>query len=202
VVVVVSTDGNRDRIVSVARKKDQSSDGLDGLRPDLRAAAARLGSRLRDPGELAPVAAYLREDETVRFVVQGTYERAGGVLVLTDARLVFFHRRVLKPALDVPLGVVSRLTTSSGLSTGEMALTMGEKVVAVSRIVKADVEPLAHALLQAREAAPEEPPSTPKGTDHPVDPFEAMERLSALRDSGVLTEAEFTAKKQELLDRL
>ena len=29
-----------------------------------------------------------------------------------------------------------------------------------------------------------------------------MEKLAALRDSGVLTEAEFAAKKQELLDRL
>jgi hypothetical protein len=36
----------------------------------------------------------------------------------------------------------------------------------------------------------------------PVDPFVAMEKLSALRDRGVITEAEFAAKKQELLDRL
>jgi hypothetical protein len=184
----------------VVRKKDVSAGAMDALRPDIRAAAARLGSRLRDPGELAPVEGYLHEHETVRFVVQGTYERAGGVLVLTDARLIFFHRRVTKPSLDLSLGAISAVSTSSGLSTGEIALAVGEKTVAVSRIVKADLEPLAHAVRRAREAAPDEPP--PEDPVAPVDPFVAMEKLSALRDRGVITEAEFAAKKQELLDRL
>ncbi len=184
----------------MARKKDQSNGSMDSLRPDIRAAAARLGSRLRDPGELAPVEGYLREHETVRFVVQGTYERAGGVLVLTDARLIFFHRRVVKPSLDLSLGAIASVSSSSGLSTGEVAFAVGEKTVAVSRIVKADLEPFAHAVRRAREAAPDEP--APVDPVAPVDPFVAMEKLAALRDSGVLTEAEFVAKKQELLDRL
>ena len=186
----------------MARKKDRSIDALAGLRPDLGTAAARLGSRLRDPAELTPVPTYLRGDETVRFVVLGTHERGGGVLVLTDARLLFFLRRVMKPSLDLALGRIESITTSSGLSTGEVAMRVGEDVVAVSRIVKGDVEPLAHAIRQAREAAPDEPTPEPTGLAAPVDPFEAMERLSALRDRGVLTEAEFAAKKQELLDRL
>ena len=184
----------------MARKKDDSAGALGGLRPDLRTAAARLGSRLRDPGELAPVPSYLADDETVRFVVLGTHERGGGVLVLTDARLLFFLRRVMKPSLDLPLGRIESLMTSSGLSTGEVAMRVGENVVAVSRIVKGDVEPLADAIRRAREVAPDLPAPPPAG--EPVDPFEAMAKLSALRDSGVLTEAEFAAKKQELLDRL
>jgi hypothetical protein len=175
---------------------------MDGLRPDIRAAGARLGSRLRDPGDLAPVEGYLREHETVRFVALGTYERAGGVLVLTDARLLFFHRRVTNPSLDLSLGAVARVSTSAGLSTGEVAMSVGEETVAVSRIVKGDVEPLAHAIRQAVGAAPPEPAPTRDVADDRVDPFEAMEKLSALRDRGVITEAEFAAKKQELLDRL
>ncbi len=185
----------------MARKKDPSGD-LEALRPDIRAAAVRMGSRLRDPGELAPVEGYLREHETVRFAALATYQRAGGVVVLTDERLLFFHRRVTNPALDLSLGAVARVTTSAGLSTGEVALAVGEETLAVSRVVKADVEPLAHAIRQAVEAAPAEPRSSPTEATGQVDPFEAMEKLSALRDRGVLTEAEFVAKKQELLDRL
>jgi hypothetical protein len=147
------------------------------------------------------VPAYLRDDETVRFLVLGTHERGGGVLVLTDERLLFFLRRVTKPSLDLPLGRIESLTTSSGLSTGELALRVGEDVIAISRIVKGDVEPLAHAIRQAREVVPDEPTRSPEPSGV-VDPFEAMAKLSALRDSGVLTEAEFVAKKQELLDRL
>jgi hypothetical protein len=191
--------GVRDRIVGVARKKDQGSD-LSGLRPDLAAAAQRLGSRLRDPGELAPVPAYLTEDETVRFVALGTHERGGGVLVLTDVRLLFFLRRVMTPTLDLRLGRISSVTTSSGFSTGEVALQVGEDVVAVSRIARVDVEPLAHAIRQAVVAAPAEPATAE--ADAVADPFEAMEKLAHLRDTGVITEAEFAAKKQELLDRL
>jgi hypothetical protein len=186
----------------VAGKKEESADALAGLRPDLGTAAARLGSRLRDPGELAPVSSYLREDEPVRFVALGTHERGGGVLVLTDVRLLFFLRRVMKPSLDLPLATIDSLTTTSGLSTGEVSMRVGEDVVAVSRIVKSDVEPLAHAIRRAREVAPDVPAPTAAGGPDVVDPFVAMERLSALRDSGVLTEAEFAAKKQELLDRL
>ena len=181
-------------------------DALAALRPDLRAAAARVGTRLRDPGDLAPVPAYLHDDEIVRFLAPGTHERGGGVLVLTDQRLLFFLSRVMKPSLDLPLGRIDSLTTSSGTSTGELALRVGADVVAVSRIVKGDVEPLAHAVRQARDAVPAELSPSPLlelgGPGGAVDPFEAMAKLSALRDRGVLTEAEFAAKKQELLDRL
>lgn len=183
----------------MARKKDQGSE-LSGLRPDLAAAAGRLGPRLRDPGDLVPVAAYLTEDETVGFVALGTHERGGGVLVLTDVRLLFFLRRVLTPTLDLRLGAISSVTTSSGFSTGEVALEVGEDVVAVSRISRVDVEPLAHAIRRAVLAAPPEPESADGLST--TDPFEAMEKLAHLRDTGVLTEAEFAAKKQELLDRL
>jgi hypothetical protein len=181
----------------MARDQDFS-----GLRPDLAAAAGRLGSRLRDPGELVPVAAHLRDDETVRFVTFGSFTRNSGVLVLTDARLVFFDRRVQEPSLDVPLARITGVATTSGLWTGEVDLEAGEDAISVSRVVKDDVEQLAHAIRQAVAAAPDEPEPAPESAAGQVDPFEAMEKLSALRDSGVLTEAEFAAKKQELLDRL
>ena len=179
----------------MAEKKD-----LSGVRPDLAAAAGRLGSRLRDPGELAPATAYLRDSETVRYVALGTHQRGGGVVVLTDQRLLFFLRRVTKPSLDLPLGAIDAVTTSSGLSTGEVDLAVGETTVAVSRVVKGDLEPLAQAIRVAVEAAPPQPVQA--DPSQRIDPFEAMEKLSALRDRGVLTEAEFAAKKQELLDRL
>ena len=193
----------------MARKKGQAVE-LSSLRPDLASAAARLGSRLRDPGELVPVAAYLRGDETVRFVTFGSHVRSSGLLVLTDARLFFFDRRVQTPSLDLALGAISEVTTTSGLWTGEVDLRVGDTTIEVSRIVKDDLEPCAHAVRLAVEVAPSEVPA-PEVLESEVeasrqvgqvDPFVAMEKLSALRDSGVITEAEFAAKKQELLDRL
>ena len=54
------------------------------------------------------MAAYLREDEMVRFVALGTFERGAGILVLTDARLLVFLRRVEQPLLDLPLARSTR----------------------------------------------------------------------------------------------
>ena len=185
----------------MARKKEQGIE-LSSLRPDLAAAGARLGSRLRDPGELVPVAAHLRDDETVRFVTFASYVRSSGVLVLTDARLIFFDRRVQTPSLDLSLGAVSDVTTTSGLWTGEVDLQVGDQVIEVSR----DREGRPRAARARHPAggggcARRAGAGAREGAGQ-VDPFEAMEKLSALRDSGVLTEAEFAAKKQELLDRL
>jgi hypothetical protein len=184
----------------VSKKSERASDRLAALRPDLATAAGRLGKRLGDPGDLAPMAECLAERETARFVAKASYNNSAGMLLLTDARLLFFFSGVRPPGLDVPLGAVTAVTTSSGLSTGQITLdvTGEEKPVLVARIVKADLEPLVHAIRQAVDAAPELAPA-PTGT---VDPFEALEKLAALRDSGVLTEEEFVAKKQELLDRL
>ena len=124
------------------------------------------------------------------------------MLVLTDARLLFFLRRVTKPSLDLPLGRIESLIDLVGaVDRARWRCAVGENVVAVSRIVKGDVEPLADAIRRAREVAPDVPAPPPDPAE-PVDPFEAMAKLSALRDSGVLTEEEFAAKKQELLDRL
>jgi hypothetical protein len=182
-------------------KKERPEDSLGSLRPDLAAAAARLGRRLGDPSELAPVTACLVGRESVAFLAKASYANHAGMLLLTDARLLFFYSGVRPPGLDLPLGAVTSVTTSSGLSTGVVTLVVAgqERPLLVERIVKADLEPLAHAIRRAAEAAPAPAPTSTSGV---VDPFVAMERLAALRDSGVLTEEEFSAKKQELLDRL
>jgi hypothetical protein len=35
-----------------------------------------------------------------------------------------------------------------------------------------------------------------------TDPFEALQKLASLRDAGILSSAEFEAKKQDILKRL
>jgi len=61
-------------------------------------------------------------------------------------------------------------------------------------------EPAAPQDFGRRDPAPPSPaPQPPTGA---ADPFAALEKLGALRDRGVLTEAEFAAKKAEILSRL
>lgn len=67
----------------------------------------------------------------------------------------------------------------------------------------AELEPIESALDESSAAGTTQ--DTAAASAHrsaSADIFEALERLGALYDKGVLTEAEFTAKKQELLNRL
>jgi hypothetical protein len=51
--------------------------------------------------------------------------------------------------------------------------------------------------------APVQPAAQPKpAAPAPIDPLEQVRKLAALRDDGILTNAEFETKKAELLDRL
>jgi Short C-terminal domain len=47
-----------------------------------------------------------------------------------------------------------------------------------------------------------EPPAEPAAPPGKPDPYEQLRKLDELRDQGVLTDAEFEAKKKQLLDRL
>jgi hypothetical protein len=53
-----------------------------------------------------------------------------------------------------------------------------------------------------RQAATDQPPTTSRPAAGHEDILAAIERLAGLHARGVLTEAEFSAKKAELLDRL
>jgi hypothetical protein len=51
-------------------------------------------------------------------------------------------------------------------------------------------------------ASPFATAGTAASTPKPLDPLEQIRRLAGLRDAGIVTEAEFAAKKAELLERI
>lgn len=52
---------------------------------------------------------------------------------------------------------------------------------------------------QQQNAAQQAPPAEAPAAGTGEDPLETIAKLAALRDQGILTEEEFTAKKQQLL---
>lgn len=57
-------------------------------------------------------------------------------------------------------------------------------------------------VVSGQAGARSQPAPTPSTADRETDVFEALEKLAGLRERGVLTEEEFTAKKKQLLERL
>ena len=179
---------------------------LGDERPDIVAAASRMGWRMGGKRELKNLADHLHDGETVRFIAQGTYEDKQGIVALTDLRLVFlFHGIIGQAKEDFPLKLISSVQTKSGFATGEIKVHVSGNNAVISGILKNDLEPLANAVRQGMaeqhaQAATSQPQAASAAPA--LDPYEAMQKMASLRDAGILSLEEFEAKKKELLDRM
>lgn len=173
-------------------------------RPDIEAAAARMTWRFGGRRELKNLASHLHDGETVRIIAQGSYEGKQGIVALTDARLLFlFHGIVGRAKEDFPLRLISSVQTKSGFGTGELKIFVSGNNAVISGVITSDLEPLADAVraeLAAQHSASQS--AAPSAAAPATDPFEAMEKLAALRDAGILSDEEFEVKKKDLLDRM
>lgn len=88
---------------------------------------------------------------------------------------------------------------------GSITFTSQYGLVDVSNlpVISVDNEPVQKPLQSQPATANIQPsPVTLQGTDKEVDIFGAIEKLATLKEKGILTETEYSAKKAELLSRL
>lgn len=176
-------------------------------REDIAAAVSRMGWKLGGGRELKKLAEHLHRDEQVRYIAQGTYQTNQGILVLTDQRLLFlFHGIARQSKEDFPLRSISSVQTRSGFVTGELTLYASGNNATISQVVKDDLESLAAAIREGAarlntRAHPVEPVAA-RASQSASDPFEALKKLAAMHDAGLVTDEEFTAKRQEILGRM
>lgn len=176
----------------------------------------RRDQRLFGVLELRKLAEQIASDETLVNLATGTLalDNDGGsrkvnllsgndgLLVLTDKRVIFFDRAVMKTRVhDFPFDRITSVQTEVGIifgrlrinamgSTAEVrALDPKERAAEIGGYVREAVRPPAQAA------------SAPAGDPAP-DALEQIKRLAELRDSGTVTAEEFEAKKAELLGRL
>ncbi|WP_433717385.1 PH domain-containing protein (plasmid) [Nocardia sp. CA-084685] len=170
-------------------------------RQDVQEAVARMGWKLGGGREIKKLREHLHETETVHLIAQGTYESDAGIVVLTDTRLLFlFHGIMRQRKEDFPLRNINSVQTKTGLAFGELQIFSSGNTAKISRILKSDLEPIAEAIRRgiARGTQAQPPAAAP-----PIPGFaDQIRKLGELYKAGILTEAEFTAKKQELLGRL
>jgi hypothetical protein len=138
-----------------------------------------MGWRMGGKRELKNLADHLHDNETVRFIAQGTYEDKQGIVALTDLRLLFlFHGMIGQAKEDFPLKLISSVQTKSGFATGGIKVHVSGNNAVISGILKNDLEPLANAVRQgmaeqhARAATSQ--PQAASAAPGP-DPYEAMQ---------------------------
>lgn len=170
------------------------------MRPDIEAARKRMTHTLGSKREIKKLEDILHPGETVKSMVGGGYGGKTGLLVLTDSRLLFYSDGwASQTHEDFPLAAVSSVGFSGGMLTSKLTIHASGNVTDITGVPKADGKQFAadsRVALQAARAGGDH--STP--TDD--DPVAALVKLGELRESGLLTEGEFAAKKTELLERM
>jgi hypothetical protein len=155
------------------------------LRPDVVAAAAAMASDQRSDIHVARLESTLTDFETVLRMMDARHEREMGLLVLTSERILFRSRRSTEPAFSVPLQDVVAIEAATRRVSGTVRVTTANGSLTVDQILGTQGEMLAD---EAREAI--------RGELRPArDPLEVLAELRALRDSGMISAAEYEIRK-------
>jgi hypothetical protein len=156
---------------------------------------------------------HLEAGEEVQAHVDGIYETKimgsdsvrRGILAATDRRVVFFAKKVGGYDLEsFPYGNISSLEQGKSMLGASLKFFASGNTVAMKRIdVRKNNLGEFMTLVQSRITdAKSSPPAAPASASGEVDIPDQIKKLADLRDAGVLSENEFSAKKTELLKRL
>jgi hypothetical protein len=155
------------------------------LRPDVVDAAAAMASDQRSDIHVARLQSSLTDSETVLRMMDGRYAGEMGLLVLTSERILFRSRRSTGPTFSVSLPQVLAIEAFTRRVSGTVRITTSDGTATVDRILGTQGEMLAD---EAREAI--------RGESRPArDPLEVLAELRALRDSGMISAAEYEIRK-------
>jgi Bacterial PH domain len=159
------------------------------LRPDVLAAAAVMASDQRSDVHVARLESSLTDSETVLRIMDGRYAGEMGLLVLTSERILFRSRRGRgSAAFSVPLQEVLTIEASTRRVSGTVRVTTSDGTLTIDQILGTQGEMLAD---DAQEAT--------RGEARPNrDPLQVLAELRALRDSGMISTAEFEIRKSAI----
>jgi stringent starvation protein B len=148
-----------------------------------------MASDQRSDVYVARLGASLTESETVLRMMDARYAGEMGLLVLTSERILFRSRRSTGPAaVSVPLQEVIAIEAFTRRVSGTVLITTADGTLTLDQILGTQGEMLAD---EARDAI--------RGESRPDrDPLEVLAELRALRDSGMISAAEFEIRKSAI----
>lgn len=172
-------------------------------------AVARMhkSERFFSHGELKNLQRDLRPDERVVMLASCAIDGSVGLLMLTTKRLIAKDKTLgTSSSREIDPRQVTSITTGRSMGNESMDLTVSGSVIKVANLIAGRAEELARSIRQvaAQAAQPQQPMPVQQAPVAPAEPdvMQQLQQLGQLRDSGVLTDDEFAAKKAELLARL
>ncbi|WP_097181057.1 SHOCT domain-containing protein [Curtobacterium sp. 314Chir4.1] len=151
--------------------------------------------------ELKNIRHYLTATETVVEIGQGTWGRNQGIIVLTDERLFFFDKAMVGATIEeFPLTAITSVAVQKRLGGEALAITVSGNLSTIGGMMHGQGDSIARAF---RDVKANLAPAGGQTTIlQPHSDADELEKLAALRDRGILTDAEFDAKKADILNRM
>ncbi len=155
--------------------------------------------------EIRKLPKILDADERVIAVTSGYMGKATWLLVLTQRRLIFMNCGMFfgLRLIQVPLDRVQALDSAFVIVFGSISVWDGASSYRIGMILKSSILPFvqaAEAAIQAYKKPIQHPFAPERHAPAAPDVATQIAKLAALKDSGYLTEEEFTAHKKKLLD--
>jgi hypothetical protein len=143
----------------------------------------------------------IRSTERVVELGQGNLSGKMGLVVLTTERLLFFERSMMgnESSQEFALTAIQALSVSKKMTGERIEVAHSGTKAEITNMQHGQADSITRAFHQLRR---QELTPPPPGVAVPADPIEQLQKLAQLRDQGILTAAEFEAKKAELLARM
>ena len=147
--------------------------------------------------DLAPLAEIMQEhdDEKIAYAAIGINVKSKNVmLVCTTRRLIILSKKMLskEQALVIPLKQIKSVVLHNSIVYDELTLINGDEILRINAINKVAAPILAKNIKKYSKLAQNDS----SALDEQV---EQVKKLKELLDQGILTKAEFEAKKKQIL---
>ncbi|MFN8504418.1 PH domain-containing protein [Kouleothrix sp.] len=139
----------------------------------------------------------LDASEEIEQAVRGKINGTKGILLATDRRLVFVNHGLIRMQSEsFQYERISSVQIANGFVWSQLFLTIDSLKLTIDGIEKAVIGPFAAHLRHRINGGDVSPPVSETA---PADLASQLERLAALREKGILSDAEFQDQKRKLL---
>lgn len=160
-------------------------------------------------GEITYLPDVLDDSENIIAAMSGRLNNNQWLIVCTERRIVCLDKGFVElKQRDIPLARISSISSREGVFGGNVDISeIGGQVMLFGSVPPGEARKFADAANRALEdraqpnygTVPASPTSSVATPAHQVDVVEQLKKFAELRDMGILTEDEFQAQKEKLL---
>lgn len=190
------------------------------MRPDVEAALKECkGHAFGNKGNIKTLEKALMQNETVQAaggtniiitVMNGKRKNQNkypGFFFITNLRFLFSSRVLNHGSIKtVPLSAIQSVSTTGNNLTGSHLIltTASEQIdvlVSYSETVRLKIQGIID-MARSAPVVPVQPMANPAPQSSAVSPVQQLEQLAEMRDKGLISQADFETKKNEILQRM